>query len=167
MRISLVVAAAENNVIGVAGGLPWKLPNDLKFFRDLTLGKPVIMGRKTFESIGRALPDRKNIVISRDEKTRCEGCTVVHSFEDAMEEAGRGDAHEAFVIGGGQLFEQVLPLADRIYLTRVHAVIEGDTLFPSLDADTWEQVSREEHAADARHMHDYTFFLYERRKKLV
>ncbi len=166
MKISLVVAAAENNVIGVAGGLPWKLPNDLKFFRELTIGKPVIMGRKTFASIGHALPDRTNIVVTRSREAT-DGCITVHSLEEALKASEASGAKEVFVIGGGQLFEEVLPLADRIYLTRVHAVIEGDTYFPALDADTWEQVSMERHDADARHMHDYTFFLYERRKNSV
>ncbi|MEK7218791.1 MAG: dihydrofolate reductase [Patescibacteria group bacterium] len=164
MRISLVVAASENNVIGKGGTLPWSLPNDLQFFREITRGKPMIMGRKTFDAIGRVLPDRQNIVVSREKET-IPGCDVVTSLDEALAMAGQSEAKEACVIGGGQIFQQTLPLADRVYLTRVHAVIEGgDTFFPPLSEAEWEEVSRDERPEDPRHLHAYTFLIYERRK---
>lgn len=165
MILSLVVAAAENNVIGKDGKLPWDLPNDLKHFREITGGKPVIMGRKTFASIGRPLPHRENIVITRQPKLKIPGCVVVHSLQEALRHAEKQlGAKEAFVIGGGGIFADVLPLADRIYLTRVHGIFEGDAFFPLLQPEIWEEVERDEHEPDPRHLHAYTFLLYERRK---
>jgi len=174
MIISLVVAASDNNVIGVKGHLPWKLPNDLKHFRTLTEGHTVIMGRKTFESIGHPLPNRQNIVISRQEGWKAEGCTVVKSFPEALESARPftlpPNGKEVFVIGGGQIYGQALPFADRLYLTRVHAEVEGDAFFffpptsPLGAASEWKEVSRETHEADEKNPHMYTFLVYERQK---
>ncbi len=164
MIISLIVAASENNVIGNSGKLPWSLPNDLKYFRDLTVGKPVIMGRKTLESIGKPLPGRQNIVITSQNTLPLPGCDTADSPARALEKAEESGAKEVFVIGGGQIFHDLLPLANRVYLTRVHATIEGDTFFPKLDQAAWTEISRERHPADPKHLHDYTFFVYERRK---
>jgi dihydrofolate reductase len=160
MTVSLIVAAATNDVIGSEGGLPWHLPDDLRNFKRLTTGKPVIMGRKTFESIGRPLPDRRNIVITRNTGYLAPGCEIVATPEAAMELAS--DAEEAMVIGGGEVYAAFLPLADRVYLTRVHADVDGDAVFPSLD-DDWVLVASEAHPADTEHRHAFDFMIFERR----
>jgi dihydrofolate reductase len=160
MIISLIVAMAANRVIGRQNKLPWRLPNDLRRFRALTLGKPVIMGRKTFESIGRPLDGRHNIVVSRNPDYRAEGCTVVQSPEAAL--AAAGSAAESFVIGGADLYAQFLLRADRLYLTLVHAHLEGDAYFPPFDQTQWQEIEREERQADGRHAFDYTFLVLER-----
>lgn len=144
--ISLIVAASTNNVIGAQGGLPWRLSGDLKRFKAQTMGKPVVMGRLTYESIGRALPGRQNIVITRQPDYEADGCDVVRSVDAAIEVAD--EAEEIMVIGGSHIYQAFLPLADRIYLTRVQANVEGDTFLPDLDAGEWREVSREEYAAD-------------------
>lgn len=160
-RITFVVAMSENRVIGVDNTLPWKLPADLRHFKHTTMGKPVLMGRKTFQSIGRALPGRRNIVVSRDPGFEAAGCETVASIDEAM---GRvGGEPEVMVIGGASFYAQLLPRAERIHLTLVHAVIEGDAFFPELDPSQWREVSREEHAADERNRYAYSFLLYERR----
>jgi len=158
--IALLVAAAENGVIGRESSLPWKLPADLKRFKSLTMGKPMLMGRKTFESIGKALPGRTSLVLTRSGSWSAPGATVVHSLEEAIERA-RGAA-ELVVIGGAQIYGLALPRAERIYLTRVHARVSGDTVLPELEAGAWREVSREEHAADARHAYAMTFSVLER-----
>ena len=160
MRISLIAAVAANGVIGADGGLPWHLPDDFRWFKAQTLGKPVIMGRKTWESLARALPGRQNIVITRRAALDATGATVVGSPEAALVAAGA--AEEVMVIGGGEIFRHFLPRASRIYLTRVDAVVAGDAFFPALDRDDWTLVSRELHAADERHAHAFEFQIYER-----
>lgn len=145
MKISLIVAASKNNVIGLNGELPWHLAEDLKRFKATTMGKPMIMGRATFASIGRALPGRKSIVMSRQTAFVAEGCDIASSVEQAI--ACAGDAEEIMVIGGGEIYALFLPIATRIYLTRVNAHIEGDTFFPALDAKDWSTVERKEFAA--------------------
>jgi dihydrofolate reductase len=161
-RVTLVVAVAENGVIGREGGLPWRLPADLQRFKALTLGKPVLMGRRTFESIGRALPGRHNIVLTRrrSDVAPLPGVTVVHDWEAAL--AAAGDAAEIMVIGGAEIYAMALPHADRIELTRVHATIDGDTHFPAIDAERWVTRHGETHAADERHPHAMTFLTLER-----
>ena len=160
MILSLIAAASENNVIGRDGELPWNLPDDLQHFKEITSGSPVIMGRKTFESIGRALPNRRNIVITRGNTYEAENCEIAHSIDDALSIIS--DEEEVFVIGGGEIYRQALLQADRIYLTRVHDVVDGDAFFPEMDEDEWEEVSREEHTKDEKNNHDYTFLVYER-----
>lgn len=162
MRLSIIVAASENDVIGRDNDLPWSLPDDLKFFRSTTSGYPVIMGRKNYESIGRPLPKRHNIVISRDSALKIDGCDCVTSLEDAIELAHTDGVKEAFVIGGGQIYAQALALADRVYLTRVHAHIDGDVLFPPLDSSAWKKVSEERHEADETHAYAFTFQVFDR-----
>lgn len=159
--ISLIAALAENGVIGQNNALPWRLPEDLKRFRRLTTGHAVIMGRRSYESIGRPLPDRANIVVTRDSAFRAPGCTVVRSVEEALE-AAAGD-NEVFVIGGGQIYAQALARADRLYLTLVHADIGGDVFFPRFDADDWREISRVYHTADERHAHAFSFVTLDRR----
>ena len=137
----MIVAASANNVIGASGGLPWRLSEDLRRFKEITMGKPMIMGRLTFESIGRALPGRHSIVLTRDADYEAEGCDVVTTPDAAFELAD--DADEVMIIGGGKVYEQMLPMTDRIYLTRVHADIDGDTFFPEINEDEWRIVSSE------------------------
>ncbi len=165
MRLSLIAAAAENNAIGIKNALPWDLPNDLQHFRKITEGKPVIMGWMTYQSIGRPLPNRENIVISEQPHVKIPGCTVVGTLADAIGYAdAQTGAKEAFVIGGALTYKQALPLADRVYLTRVHADIEGDAFFPVLDPHEWAEVERDEHESDPKHLYAYTFLLYERKR---
>ena len=160
MMVSIIVAASENGVIGAAGALPWRLSDDLKRFKAVTMGKPIVMGRKTWESIGRPLPGRQNIVITRQDGYVADGCDVVASPDEAI--AVAGEAEEVMVIGGSQVYERFLAEAERVYLTRVHAEVEGDAFFAPLDADEWRLVSDEPHAADERNEFDYSFRLYER-----
>ena len=162
MTICLVVAASSNNVIGRDGGLPWHLPDDLRHFKHLTTGKPVIMGRRTFESIGKPLPDRRNIVMTRDPDFAAEGCDVVSSVSDAIDLVE--GAAEVMIIGGGMVYHDFLPLADRIYLTRVQAEVEGDTHFPEVDEATWQLVSSEHHAEDDEHRYAFDMMVFERRR---
>ncbi len=165
MQVILVAAASENNVIGNKGQLPWKLPKDLQHFRQLTEGKCIVMGRKTFDSIGRPLPKRKNIVVTRQERISFAGCEVVHSLGDAVALARALAEHEVLVIGGGELYREALPLAHRIELTRVHAQVEGDTYFPPLDPAQWAVVSEEHHPADEEHSYPFSFLRLERKGK--
>jgi dihydrofolate reductase len=162
--ISLIVAASENDVIGSKNDIPWRLPDDWKNFKAVTMDCPVIMGRKTHDSIGRALPGRRNIVVSRQEGLRIEGCDVVSSVEAAIELAKAENAREIFVIGGEAIFREVLPLAGRVYLTLVHTVIEGDVFFPPLDPGQWAQVSCVSHEADEKHPYGFDMMVLERRK---
>lgn len=151
MRISLIVAVDRTGVIGRKGTLPWRLPEDLKRFRELTTGHPVIMGRKTHESIGRPLPKRTNIVLSRDANLEISGCVVCADLEAAFDEAREIEDTEAFVIGGARVYQAALPHAARIYLTRVHATVSGDVRLPTIDPEAWRETHREEHPADERH----------------
>jgi dihydrofolate reductase len=160
MKISLVVAMAENRVIGRDNQLPWRLSADLQHFKALTMGKPIIMGRKTWESLGRPLPGRTNIVVTRDIGYQAEGCVVVHSIEQALEVAAGSD--EVMVIGGANLYRQLLDRADRLYLTLVRADVEGDTWFPEFDLTQWREVERESHLRDDKNEFDYEFVLLER-----
>lgn len=148
MKRSLVVAVARNGVIGRDNTLPWRLPSDLAHFKRVTMGRPVVMGRRTYESIGKPLPGRKNIVVTRNKDFHAPGCTVVGSLDEAWR-AAEG-AEEVSVIGGTTLFEETLPIADTIHLTEVEADVEGDTYFPSLDRSQWNEREVERHPADAR-----------------
>ncbi len=155
MKISLVVAVAENGVIGRGNTLPWHLPADLKFFKRVTLGHPILMGRTTYQAIGRPLPGRLNLVLSRQPSLRIEGCTVVGDVEAAI--AASGAAEELMVIGGAEVYRETMDRAERIYLTRVHAAIEGDTFFPPLEPALWKQIAAQRHEADERHAYAYSF----------
>ena len=155
MKLTIVVAVADNGAIGKNNALLWRLPDDLKYFKAVTMGKPLIMGRKTFQSIGKPLPGRRNIVVTRQPGLRIEGCDTVDSVDAALHAAHPAD--EAMIVGGADIYAQVLPRVDTIYLTRVHAAPDGDVFFPRLDPSSWQEVFREEHAADARHAHAFTF----------
>ena len=161
MSLALIVAVGENNEIGKHGRMPWHLPADLKHFKALTLGKPVIMGRKTFEAIGKPLPERRNIVVTRNPAWHALGCESAASFTDALVLAA--GVREIMLIGGGELYREALPRAQRIYLTRVHARFDADTFFPVLDPDDWRETAREEHAADERNSFAYSFLTLMRR----
>ena len=149
-----------NGVIGRDNELPWHLPADLQHFKKTTMGKPILMGRKTHESIGRPLPGRTNIVITRDSRYQAAGCVVVNSIDAAMEAAGEQD--EIMVIGGAEFYRQVLPRASTIYLTRIHATFDGDTVFPELKDTDWREVERSDQAADKKNPHDYSFIRLDR-----
>lgn len=163
MLIALVVAAAENNVIGKNNQLLWRLPNDMKFFKNTTWGMPVIMGRKTFESLDKPLAGRTNIVITRQDAWEAPGTQVVKSLEESIAVAADTDAKEAFVIGGGEIYALALPLAQRIYLTRVHTSLEGDTYFPEFDGQQWELLSNLDFPADEKHAYAYSFQVWGRK----
>jgi len=158
--ISIIVAASTNNVIGVQGELPWKISDDLKRFKKLTMGKPIVMGRITWESIGRPLPGRRNIVITRRPDYSAEGCDVVASPAAALDVAG--DAEEIMIIGGGQIYDLFLPRAGRLHVTRVHTEIEGDAFFPEIDAGSWKLVDSEAFAASEANEFAFEFRTYER-----
>lgn len=162
MILSAIVAVSENGVIGKENGLPWYLPAELAYFKKATMGHPIIMGRKTHESIGRALPGRLNIVITRNKSYRAaDGPVVVGSLEEAIKAAG--NVEEAFVIGGASIYQQAMPRLDRLYLTRVNTEIEGDKYF-RYDPKQWKQVFSEKHKADERNQYDYEFTVLERVK---
>lgn len=158
--ISLIVAVSANGVIGRGGELPWHLSDDLKRFKQLTLGKPIVMGRKTFESIGRALPGRQNIVLTRQTEFAADECDVVSSVDAAI--AASGDAGEIVVIGGSEIYKLFLPLAERIYMTRVHIDVDGEVRFPELDDELWQESDRENHDADDLNEYEFTTSVLER-----
>jgi dihydrofolate reductase len=166
MKIVLVAAVAENGVIGRGGTLPWHIRSDLQHFKRLTIGRPVVMGRKTYDSIGKPLKDRTNIVITRDPGYAAEGIVVAHSLEKAMQMA-RDDAKERgadsiAVIGGSGVFDETMPMADRLEITEVHASPEGDTFFPAIDAKLWRETARVRHPAAPQDDADMSFITYER-----
>ena len=159
-RVSIIVAADERGGIGRDGGLPWHLPEDLKRFKALTMGKPIVMGRRTWDSIGRPLPGRRSIVVSRQAGLAMAGAEVYGSLEAALEAAA--DTPETCVIGGAEIYRQALPRAEIVHLTRVHALVDADTFLPPLDGGEWEEVAREDRPADDRHAHAYSFLTLRR-----
>lgn len=163
MKLAIIVATDQQGLIGKENDLPWKLSADLQYFRRVTMGKPLIMGRNTHESIGRALPGRKNIIVTKSEDYQAEGCTVVNSIADALLACDQFE--EVMVMGGASLYEQLLPKADKLYLTQVHASLTGDTWFPEWQKNEWSELSREDHQADEKNDYDYSFIVYEKRKK--
>ena len=169
MRISLLVAATENNVIGKENKLLWHLPNDMAFFKNTTWAMPVIMGRKTFESLGKPLKGRTNIIITRDERYTLNdnNSFVVKSFDEALSQSRKTDAKESFVLGGGEIFRMTIDLADRIYMTRVHAVLEGDTFFPEFDRSAWHLKCSHHFQADSKHAYPYTFETWDRKTAIT
>ncbi|MCH8329557.1 MAG: type 3 dihydrofolate reductase [Nanoarchaeota archaeon] len=163
MIISLIAAMGKNNVIGNKGKLPWNLPADMKHFKELTSGKPVIMGRKTFESIGKPLPNRMNIIITHDQNYKAEGCVVVHSTEEALKAAE--STEEVMIIGGSQIYKEFLPKANKMYLTMIDNDFEGDTYFPEYKIEEWEETAYEEHERDKDNPYNYTFLVLTRKKQ--
>jgi dihydrofolate reductase len=162
MRISIIAAMAENGVIGRDGRLPWHLAADLKRFKSLTMGHTLVMGRKTWESIGRPLPGRRMVVVSRQADYRPEGVEVVTSLDDALAIASAAGDEEVFVIGGAEIYQLALPRADRLYMTLVLADVEGDTYFPEVEWDHWQRLDSETHEADRENDHPHVFHVFER-----
>ena len=159
--ISIIVAVSTNNVIGAHGKLPWRLSDDLKRFKRLTMGKAIVMGRLTWESIGRPLPGRRNIVLTRQTAFMPEGCDVVASAAEAL--AAAADSEEIMIIGGSQVYELFFPQASRLYVTRVHAEIEGDVFFPEIDEGAWRLIDSEAHEANDSNQYAFDLKIYERR----
>jgi dihydrofolate reductase len=164
MIISAIVAYANHYVIGKDNDIPWYLPEDLKWFKKNTLNHTVIMGRKCFESIGRPLPKRNNIIITRDMFYLSNGCYIAHGIAEALEMAEEMGETEAFIIGGGEIYRQSIDFYDKIYLTKVHADIEGDTFFPAIDFNEWQLIFEGAHTKDEKNPYDYTFMIYEKKK---
>ena len=162
MVISLVVAAANNNAIGKDGKMPWHLPNDLRHFKNITWGMPVVMGRKTFDAIGKPLAGRKNIVITRQTSWKKDGTVSVKNIDDALFVAGETDAREIMVIGGGEIYRALFDKAKRIYMTRVEAEPEADTFFPAILPAEWHLVSQQNHEADEKNAFNYSFQVWEK-----
>lgn len=165
MIISLIAAASENNVIGKDNWMPWDLPAELAYFRTVTRGKTVIMGRKTYDSVGRPMPNRHNIIVSRNADLKIPDVDVVGSVEEAIELAKKDNLDEIFVIGGEQIYRAALPLADRIYLSRVHTTIEGgEAFFPAFDEAQWNLVRSEKYEADSENTISFTMMVFEKKK---
>ncbi len=166
MDLAIIVAQSKNRVIGVNNDLPWRLPKDLQYFKKVTLGKPIIMGRKTYESIGKPLPGRANIVITSNPDYSVDGVQVVHSLDEAIEVAkivaASQNQTEVMVIGGAQIYQQALKQANKLYITEVDAEIEGDAHFPTVDYTQYHEIEREDHKSDQSNPYDYSFVCYER-----
>ncbi len=164
-EICIIAAMGENRVIGSAGKIPWHLPADFKHFKDLTMGHPVIMGRKTFESIGKPLPGRMNIVITHDLGYKAEGISVAHSLQEAMrfaEDSISGEGNKVFILGGAQIYAMALPAADKLFITNVHGTFAGDAFFPEIDPEMWTVSSSERHQKDEKNPFDFDFLTYDK-----
>jgi dihydrofolate reductase len=164
MILSHLLAASENNVIGKNNQLPWNLPNDFKFFKNKTWGMPVIMGRKTFESLEKELPGRINIVVTSGKEWKRENVIIAHTIEEAIKKGEETDCKEIFIIGGGEIFKQSMDIVNRIYLTRVHATVNGDAFYPGVDETKFKLVFKDHHKSDEKHAFDYTFQTWEKIK---
>ncbi len=162
MMISQIVAVAENNVIGKDNDLIWRLPADLKYFKKTTSGHHILMGRKNYESIGKPLPNRTSVIITRNKDYKAEGCIVVNSITEALEVAKANGETEAFIIGGGEIYKSSMDKTDKIYYTEVHESFDGDTFYPELDKGKWKEISRETHSKDEKNPYDYSFVVYEK-----
>ena len=160
--LSHIVAASENNIIGIKNGLPWHLPTDFKYFKNKTWGMPVIMGRSTFESMKKDLPGRINIVVTRKSDWHPRNVFISHTINEAIDKAKESDAKEIFIIGGGKVFSETIKMVDRIYLTRVHTKVEGDTFYPEIDKAKWKITSEEQHPADEKNNYPFTFEVWKK-----
>lgn len=165
--LSFIVAMDENRVIGKDNDLPWHLPNDLQFFKQKTSGNTIIMGRKTFDSLGRVLPNRKHVVLTRTKQKYPEEVEVVHTIDDIIEYTNKHHREELFVIGGGNLFTQLLPYADRLYITEIHESFDGDVYFPMINGNEWKEVSRIKGKQDEKNIYNYDYVTYERSMTLA
>lgn len=160
--ISFIVAMDDNRVIGKDNQLPWHLPEDLKFFKRVTMGHPIVMGRKTFDSIGRPLPGRENMVITRNTDFQFDGCTIFYGLDEFLAFSEQKTEEEFFVIGGAEIFKQLLGKADRLYITEIHASFDGDTFLPTIEMNDWKEISREKGLKDEKNPYDYEFVVYDR-----
>jgi dihydrofolate reductase len=167
MKLSVIVAKSLNGTIGKNNKIPWHLPTDLKHFKSITTGYPVIMGRKTYQSIGKPLPKRTNIIVTRNEGFTAEGCLITHSLGQAVAIARKAPQQKAFIIGGAEIYKQALPFTDTIYLTEVKTNIEGDTYFPEINMEEWEEVEREKHIADDLNPLAFDFVTLIRKKEII
>ncbi len=167
MLVSFIVACDEKDGIGLNNRLLCHLPADLTYFKQTTTGHSIVMGRKTYESIGRPLPGRTNIVLTSDKNLRIEGCVVVHSIEAAIDYARNNNEKELFITGGGAIFKQAFPLADKLYITRIHHSFEADTWFPPFDKNEWTLIRNENHASDEKNAYGYSFEVYERKNPVL
>ena len=165
MIISQIVAASYNNVIGKNNGLPWKMPTDSAYFKHTTWGHHIVTGRRNYEAEGKALPGRVNIVLTRNAEYKIPDGIVVHRFDDAISIAAQVDEEELFVVGGAEIYKLTMPYTDRIYLTRIHAVIDGDTFYPEPDWSEWVEISKESHLKDEQNPYDFDFIVYERKSE--
>ncbi len=161
MKFSLIVAMDHNGVIGAKGDLPWHISSDLQNFKKITMGKHIVMGRKTHESIGRPLPGRENIILTRDKDYQAGGCTVLHSLNEIIDHCK--DVDEVMITGGSEIYQHTLDQVSRLYLTEVHTEIDGDTFFPDFDRSEWKEVSREDFKVDEKNEFDYSFVVLERK----
>ena len=161
--ISLLVAASENNAIGKNNQLLWHLPNDLKFFKNTTWGMAVVMGRKTYESVDKPLPGRFNIVITRQSDWKAAGVIPASDLQDALKKAAETNCHEIFVIGGGEIYKQSIEIADKIYMTRVHASFDADTFFPEIDENKWQLTANQDFPVDEKHKYAYSFQIWNKK----
>ena len=157
VRVGLVVASAENNAIGKNNQLLWHLPNDMKFFKNITWGMAVVMGRKTYESVDKPLPGRFNIVITRQADWKADGVIIATDLNDALKKAAATNCNEVFVIGGGEIYKQAMEIADKIYITRVHASFEADTFFPEIEESKWQLITNQDFEVDEKHKYAYSF----------
>lgn len=162
MQICVIVAKSTNNIIGNGNQLLWRLPADLAYFKKITVGYPIIMGRKTFESIGRPLPKRVNVIISRNKDYQAEGCLLFDDWKDSITYFRNRNTKKVFIIGGGQIYNLIVPIATQLFVTEVHIEIEGDTSFPVIDKNVWKEKSRESHKADDKNSLNYDFVTYSR-----
>jgi len=162
LLISAIVAMDQNRVIGISNTLPWHLPADLKHFKQITTGHPIVMGRKTFDSIGKPLPNRQNLVVTKNPAWHVDGCVRVETLKEACDFAMSIDAHELFIIGGESIFREYLPNVSRLYLTIIQHQFVGDTYFPKIDESKWRVISAEDHVADQTNQYDYRFLVLER-----
>jgi len=163
MKVSCIVATAKNNVIGKDNKIPWYLPADLKYFKKCTLDHHIIMGRNCFESIGRALPKRTNVIVTRDMFYTVSNCMIAHSVGEALSIAEDNGEEEAFIIGGGQIYEQTIDLWDKLYLTEVDLEVDGDVFFPKVDLSEWKMIKKQDCKKDEKNSHNYSFQQYERK----
>ena len=164
--ISFVVAMDNNKVIGINNHLPWHIPADLKFFKKVTMGHPIVMGRKTYESIGKPLPGRENIIVTRNQNYSQEGCTVIHTIDELLK-LSEEKKEEICVIGGAEIFKATFPYADRLYITKINDEFEGDTFFPDFKEVDWKIISQEKGPKDEKNPYDYSFNIYERNRDLL
>lgn len=160
--ISLIVAMDQNRVIGKNNKLPWHLPADLQYFKKVTMGHPIVMGRKTFESIGRVLPGRENVIVTRNQEFKAEGCVVLHDIAQIKMFADNHE-EEVFVIGGAEIFKEILPLTDRLYITEIHETFEGDTFFPEIDENEWDEISSNPGNIDEKNRFAHDFIILQKK----
>jgi dihydrofolate reductase len=162
MIISFLVAVDKNKLIGRAGKLPWHLPADLAYFKQVTMGHTIVMGRKTYESIGRPLPGRVNVILTRDRSFTADNCVILHSVEEVLEKY-KDTMQELFIIGGSEIFVQFFPFVDKLYITKLESEFEGDTYFPDYDINKWKVVSEEKGIIDAENLYEHTYYIYDRK----